>query len=380
MRSFGLFILLVIASALPALAGDLVHVQATGRAVSTGLGQDVIRRRALQEALIEAALSAGAEVKGYAALSNDIITSDQLVVRPSSSILGYRVISEGRSGDYYSVTVYALIGEPSPANFCPQVRTTKALAYQPQVIVDYNAPHWLLPLGESLADYVLQAINADPHTQLEIIHSAAPSTGVETSAPADMDYASLTRQRKGTRRRLSGVSNNQQHTLVLSSSLHLSVEGGGVDPSALLLTLHLRLLDKTTAKIKAEKKIARRVSTGTRFPIIGINRLLRKDRDTLLEKFKNGLSEEIAPLFGSYACRDLVAPLALIDGKLTVPFGANDGLTRGFLAYTDRTDYPYLLLEIKNLSSNSATLQPIDPGVRAAALAGLPVRFMEGGL
>jgi hypothetical protein len=94
------FVVLLACGLVSPAKSELRRVQATGQAVSTGIGADVTRRRALQEALIEAALSAGVDVNGYAASANSVLTADQLVVRPSSRLLGYSVLSEGKTGDY----------------------------------------------------------------------------------------------------------------------------------------------------------------------------------------------------------------------------------------------------------------------------------------
>ena len=178
-----LIVLLAAGLALPAKA-ELRRVQATGQAVSTGLGADVTRRRALQEALIEAALSAGVDVNGFAASANSVLTADQLVVRPSSRILGYSVLSEGKSGDFYRVTVEAYVGEPVRSDICAKRAAVSALAYRPAVSVDLRAPVWLENFGASLAEQIQDALLRSENGKLTRSDAVGPKPVSASTAPA----------------------------------------------------------------------------------------------------------------------------------------------------------------------------------------------------
>jgi hypothetical protein len=106
--------------------------------------------------------------------------------------------------------------------------------------------------------------------------------------------------------------------------------------------------------------------------------MLRKDRHKLAAALLEGVAAELDGLLGAYRCEPLAATLDYAGGKLSIPIGSQDGLTKNMLAYTDRGDQAYLLFSITELQGNRAILATIDPLANPRQLQGVPVRFMEG--
>ena len=370
MKRFSPFFALMLALGLacPATA-EVRRVQAMGQAVNSGVGADVTRRRALQEALIEAALSAGVDVNGYAASSNSVLTSDQLVVRPSSRILGYSVLSEGQSGDFYRVTVEAFVGDPPQATFCAQRAAVAALAYRPAVAVDLHSPVWLEKFGADLATEIQDALLRSKNGKMTRTDASGPAAASLSRVPPDMDYTALTRRRSVAPATAAGG-------LAITSDLSIALLGGDHAGTSVLMTLNLRLIDSASMQVKKQKKIEMRTPVGTNLPIRQINQMLRKDRQQISALLMEGVDAEINDFLGNYRCEPLVAPLDYADGKLSLPFGTEDGVTKNMLAYTDRGDQPFLLFRITDLQPHRVVLATIDPSSDAKQLAGVPAQFM----
>lgn len=362
-------VLLACSLVLPAKA-ELRRVQATGQAVSTGIGADVTRRRALQEALIEAALSAGVDVNGYAASANSVLTADQLVVRPSSRLLGYSVLSEGKTGDYYRVTVEAYVGETVKTDICAKRAAVSALAYRPSVSVDLQAPVWLESFGAHLAETIQDALVRSENGKMSRSDAVGPVPVSQSTAPRDMDYQSL------TRRRTSGTQAKPAAGLSITSELSLSLIGGDQSGMTVAMALTLRLIDSVSTQVKTQRRIELQTPLGTKIPIRSLNQMMRKDSQKLAAKFMEKVDVEIDGFLGRYRCEPLVAPLDYSDGKLSLPFGSEDGVTKNMLAYTDRGDQPFLLFRITDLQPNRVVLETIDPSSDAKRLQGVPAHFM----
>ena len=373
MRVWSLFLVwsAVFAAALPAQS-DVRRVQATGQAVETGLGADVTRRRALQEALIEAALTAGVDVNGFAASASSILTADQLVVRPSSRILGYSILSEGKSGDYYRVKVEAFVGEPVATDLCAKRSAIMATLYRPVVSVDIGAPVWLQDFGADLADGVQDALARSRNAKLTQSKDTGPAVGALSTVALDMNYAAL------TQRRTRVAAPNTAVGLSITSELSLTMVGGDHAGKSVVMALSVRLMDAASLQVKAQTRIERRVPIGTALPIRALNQMLRKDRHKLAAALLEGVADELDGLLGAYRCEPLAATLDYAGGKLSIPIGSQDGLTKNMLAYTDRGDQAYLLFSITELQGNRAILATIDPLANPRHLQGVPVRFMEG--
>ena len=373
MRSWSLLLLWAAAfSAAMPVQSEVRRVQATGQAVETGLGADVTRRRALQEALIEAALTAGVDVNGFAASASSILTADQLVVRPSSRILGYTILSEGKSGSYYRVKVEAFVGEPIATDLCAKRPAITATSYQPDVSVDLASPVWLEAFGEDLADGVQDALARSRNIKLTQSSAKGPEVGALSTVAQDMDYATLTQRRKIVAAPSPAVG------LSIISEVSLSMVGGDHGGQSVIMVLSVSLIEAATLQIKSQTRIERRVLIGSALPIRAINQMLRKDRRALAAQLLEGVAAELDSLFGSHRCEPLDATLEIVGGKLSVPLGSQDGLTKNMLAYTDRGDQAYLLFRITDLLANRAVLATIDPMADPKQLQGVPVRFMEG--
>lgn len=356
---------------LPAHA-ELRRVQATGQAVESGLGADVTRRRALQEALIEAALSAGVDVNGFAASASSILTADQLVVRPSSRILGYSILSEGKSGDYYRVKIEAFVGEPEDIDPCQMRPPLTATAYRPNLSIDPMAPVWMEDFGSDVAEAVQDALVRSRNGKLTRSKDVGPQSAPQTRVAQDMDYASLTQGRT------KPVAVQPVTGRSIASDLSLDLVGGDHAGRTVLMTLSIRLLDAKAQSDMSRMRIERKVHLGTGLPIRSLNQFLRKDRQKLTAGLMKGVAAEFDAFLGALRCEPLMATLAYAGGKLTVPLGSQDGLTRNMLAYTDRGDQPFLLFRISELAPNRAVLTTIDPMVDPKRLDGVPTRFMDG--
>jgi hypothetical protein len=199
-----------------------------------------------------------------------------------------------------------------------------------------------------------------------------PEVGALSTVAQDMDYATLTQRRKIVAAPSPAVG------LSIISEVSLSMVGGDHGGQSVIMVLSVSLIEAATLQIKSQTRIERRVLIGSALPIRAINQMLRKDRRALAAQLLEGVAAELDSLFGSHRCEPLDATLEIVGGKLSVPLGSQDGLTKNMLAYTDRGDQAYLLFRITDLLANRAVLATIDPMADPKQLQGVPVRFMEG--
>ncbi len=90
---------------------------ATGRAaVTQNVTEELARMRALEDALYLAALQGGADINGFTSVSTDTSLQDHFVIRPSSKILDYTVLSENKSDAQIEVIIRAAVEIYLPKN------------------------------------------------------------------------------------------------------------------------------------------------------------------------------------------------------------------------------------------------------------------------
>lgn len=352
----------------PASAGNIT-VEVTGQAAESGLGRATTRLRALEAALIEAAIAGGADINGYAAASNGILVSDRLILRPASRILDYSIVSEGTENGFYRVKLRAIVGDPPVAvtDHCARRAELDIISYPLQLRIDPMTPAWVDSLGPQLHASIDAAIAARPGVSLVRAGAMGAMPGRSAQVGSDMDYAALT---LGTARASMPAPGAG---LAHHADLQLQMQGR----NRLSLVIESRLAETGSNTPRAQSRFERTIRLDAGLPIPALNRLAAPDRSAIVQDLLSGIDDHIAAMIDSHACRPLEGVLELAGDKLTLPFGAKDGLTRHHLAFSEGQDTPYVILEIESLQDHVAVLRPIDRNRAARGLAGTQVRFME---
>ncbi|MBM3611437.1 MAG: hypothetical protein FJX19_00450 [Alphaproteobacteria bacterium] len=358
----------------PQAAAQVMRVEAVGQAVDTVQGAAAAtRRRALEEALYQAAMIGGAEVKGFTALSRSEIVTDQLVVRPASRILDYAVIAEERVGEVTRVRISAMVGEVQPIATCPRDVRISVTAFRPSLSLDHRAPAWMQPVVQDVAAGLLTRLDAHRAVDLTAtVGTSAQEVRASTKNPA-FDYATLT----GMRPVAAGITANG-----FGFDAAIAIRAvGAADPllgrSEVELEVRSRLFSGG-AEAGAEAVARQRARLPGTTTLALMNPLSGRDRQAVVAELTAGLEAHVDTLVREIVCRPLVGPLAAAEGGvLVLPFGRRHGLTRNHIAYTEGDDTPYTLLEIVEVADTSARLRPIDRARSAASLVGATARFME---
>lgn len=350
----------------PATAATIT-VEVTGQSAESGLGRAKTRLRALEAALIEAAIKGGADINGYASASNGILVSDRLILRPASRILDYSILSETVVDGFYRVRIRAIVGDPPVpvTDQCARRAKLDILSYPLRLRVDPMTPAWVDSLGPQLHDSIDAAIASRPGVSLMRGGAGSGMPGRSVQVGLDMDYMALTR---GT----TGVP-VPEGRLAYHADVHLQMQGR----KKLGLVLLSRLVNPGSNKPRAESRFEQTIRLDAGIPVPGLNHLASPDRTAIVDKLLAQIDVHIEAMIDSYACRPLEGVLLLSGGRLTLPFGAKDGLTRLHLAYSEGNDTPFIIFEIDKLKDHSAILRPIDQNRSARKLAGMRVRFME---
>jgi hypothetical protein len=266
------------------------------------------------------------------------------------------------------VRVRAVVGDPPVpvADSCARRAQLDIISYPLRLDMDPMAPAWVETLGPELRDRIDAAILSLPGVTLSRSNDTGDLPGLSAQVGADMDYDALTR---GTTTPQSAPAGR----LSYHAAVQLRMQG----QRRLVLVLDSRLIDTGTNTERARSRFesASRLDAG--LPIRALNVLASPDRSDIVEDILTDIDAHISAMIDTYACRPLDGTLQLSGGRLTLPFGSKDGLTRHHLAFSEGQDTPYILFEIESLSDHSAVLRPIDQNRPAGSLAGTRVRFME---
>lgn len=345
-----------------ALARESHWVEVTGHAAISGPeDRDSARRRALADALFQAALIGGAEVRGHTAVSQSVVTADLSIVRAIGRVLDHRILAQAERQGLWQVTIAARVGLGGDP-FCPAPRRLPVSIYAPEIVVSPDAPAWAEPLARSLAADLIEAVDRHPATDLiRITDRAIPADG----RAEGFDYTVLTQ----------GSVRLQPGDIGFAPALRLSTTRGAFG-DRLELEAELRLYDPDGRLLRQEFHSSAMLALPR--ALGRMTDITRRDRQAVSQALRKGLDGLLQGLLDQRACDPVTAVLQARGGKgLIVPVGRRHGLSRAALAFTTDRDHTTALLEIVALDGSQAELRSLDPNITPAMLHGRPVRFLE---
>ena len=121
-----------------------VHeVEVLGRSVIINKNLKKARQLALDDALYLASLKGGAMIEGFSSVSNSTILNDQSIVKATSNILDFKILSEKQKDEHFEIKILAVVGFNQPKSKC----TSKPLnitVFKGQIFSDHSLPSNLL--------------------------------------------------------------------------------------------------------------------------------------------------------------------------------------------------------------------------------------------
>ena len=343
---------------------------ATGRAAITpNVPAELARMRALEDALYLAALQGGANINGFSAVSTDTSVQDHFVVRPSSKILDYTIVSEEKSGSQIEVSVRAAVGN-LPEKKCNRTRPLNMTLYRPDKHIDMNVPAWIEIYHFKLFNELLFMLDSDPLIKISNAMNVPLSPQKLTTIDERFDYASII-------------------------SPQIRVRSGDF---AIIPTLYLSAGDKPTSFVTSrqiEIRLGLKVFSGASYDLIGefeksalfendrialfqnLADLDKPTREDLIEVMRGLIEPLMSEMITTLGCQSLNDTLYLDAQRLTTQLGSNQGVTPNMLAITSGKHSPWTVLRVVSVTSNSSILEPLDKARELSELDGKTVEFME---
>ena len=343
---------------------------ATGRAaITSNVPAELARMRALQDALYLAALQGGANINGFSAVSTDTSVQDHFVVRPSSKIIDYTILSEEKSDSQIEVSIRAAVGN-LPETKCNRTRPLNMTLYRPDTYIDMNVPAWIEIYHSKLFNELTYMLDSDPLIKISNAMNVPLSPKKLKTIDEKFDYAS-----------------------VLSPQIRVRPGDFAIIP-----TLYVSAENRTTRFLTSrqiEIKLGLKVFSGANYDLIGefkrstlfendtialfqnLADLDKPTREDLIEVMTGLIEPLTSEMITTLGCQSLNDTLYLDAERLTAQLGSNQGVTPNMLAITSGKHSPWTVLRVVSVSSNSSILEPLDKARELSELDGKVVEFME---
>ena len=353
-----------------AKATGFQFVETTGRAVITDTANtDLARRLALEDALYLAALEGGVDVSGFQASLNDQLVSDELVLRPSSSILNYHIIQEAAEGSHYQVRIKAAVGA-LPKRNCQHRPISHATLFAPTIQFEGKLPALLKTQMPRLVNQLAAYLDADNRLSLRLAINTDYVPADNFALSAAFDYAALTEGRKDI---AAG-----EFAIVPEMHLQQLPSGSGLFKKqrvALNVRLHIFEAGSASADVVTSDTVTMGLKTDG--PLRSLSILSEAKREALIEQLISLVEPLSKKTVRAINCQPLTAKLQLDDGALTIDIGQRQGLREDAMAVLSDSMMAVQFLTISQLEAGRARLTPLNPNADLESLNGKRIAFME---
>ena len=343
---------------------------ATGRAaITSNVPAELARMRALQDALYLAALQGGANINGFSAVSTDTSVQDHFVVRPSSKIIDYTILSEEKSDSQIEVSIRAAVGN-LPETKCNRTRPLNMTLYRPDTYIDMNVPAWIEIYHSKLFNELTYMLDSDPLIKISNAMNVPLSPKKLKTIDEKFDYASV----------LSPQIRVRPGDFAIIPTLYVSAENRTtrfLTSRQIEIKLGLKVFSGANYDLIREFKRSTLFENDTIALFQNLADLDKPTREDLIEVMTGLIEPLTSEMITTLGCQSLNDTLYLDAQRLTAQLGSNQGVTPNMLAITSGKHSPWTVLRVVSVSSNSSILEPLDKARELSELDGKVVEFME---
>ncbi|WP_194096949.1 hypothetical protein [Marivivens aquimaris] len=361
-----LIIVAALLFATTAAAERTVWVEAEGIGfVSAPNDTDSARRRAVADALLNAALMGGASVHGHTVVNMTRVERDLTIVQALGRVLRHEQISAVLNGNMWQVRIKALVGDEAQT-MCRAANLLHVITYRPEVRVSPNAPAFTQVVAQDVLQTLYGVLDRHPQTASLRITDRTMPRGL-SDMRARRDYTVLT---QGDVRLTTG-----DWGFIPALEIYTVADGRG---QAIEMRLTLDLVSSDNQVHRQE--IIRRTKLPGPTLISGLGTLTQNTRAQMVAELTSGVGAAFDELLDIQACTPLQATVTMSGNELITNLGSRQGLSRGAIAFTMDRGNSIEMLEIVQITDRYTTLRPMDPTRPASAFVGRPVQFVETGL
>jgi len=347
----------------------LTIISATGRAVV--MDEDTVeeaRALALEDALYYAALQGGAKIDGYSAVDSQSHLSEQIVVRPSSDVLDYRIVSEIQDETHYEVMVEAIIGNVETTG-CQNRPISHITIFKPQFKLEPDVPNWM----SQAPAFVTRKLAVSLSNKRQLRVRDARHTEIQDVQYGDRnlyDYRSLT----------TGRISLKEGDIGLVTTIYLDMDSARKMLSKTnFVELHIKTDFITSSGIMADKAIEDqfKIRLSEQHILRSVSVLGAEKREVIAHLLAEAADIHAAKLTEHLLCMPLRDRLTVRDKILSVNVGTMQGVSKNHLAVAKGLDNPMTFLRVISAQNRKAELAPLDTSIDIAKLDGIEVTFLE---
>ena len=354
---------------------DVQLITSTGRAVIIDNDLDLAKKRALDDALYLASLQGGAKINGYSSIDSQSNLKENLVVRPSSEIIDFRIIEEVQTDTHLSIKIQAaLYSYGSNTVVCEKQRDVTLSFFKPLFHVSNKVPYWANKLPNIIAKHIFENLSNLDNMQLLNKSYFAIDPSKAGLLSSDLDYDSIVEN--------SVMIKNGEFSII--PTINISAANGRLHrfSKEILVDIKVSLFEGPDFKLIESLDYDFSLLTGNETGFKVIDSFYRVPLDKFLDYLEASLSRFHFRILDQLKCMPLEAAVAYQDKMLIAPLGTNQGLKKGKIGLISNSNLNnsmenWSVVSVIDSNPNFSVLETLNPNIALSELDGKIIRFID---
>ena len=354
---------------------NLKMVISQGRAVIQSNDLQLAKKRALDEALYLASLQGGAKIDGYSSIDEKTNLKENLLVRPSSQIVDFKVLDESNDETHFIIKIQAAVFHGPDDIDCNMNKKINLSYLKPKFIVSSKLPAWTNNLPAVISQSIFLNLQSLDKINLINKNSFYVNTNKVNKISHELDYESLTED--------SIRIKNGEYSVIPEIKLDFAKSRLHRFSNEILFSIKLNLYKGSNYNFIDSFSYNFSLDLGNKTGYPHIDGFYRTSKEKIIDLTKLSLSKFHYRLLDKLSCMPLESEVVLRNNQILVDLGTNQGLSNGkvgLVSTTKNMDYSatdWSVLTVISANRDYSILEPLNPKIKGGELEGKIIRFMN---
>jgi len=346
----------------------------SGRAVIVNGDKEIAKRRALDEALYLASLQGGAKVDGFSSIDTKTRLKENLVIRPASEIIDFKVLDESSDSTHYKVKIQAALLQKNMNLKCDTNRVHNISLLQPHYIISSNSPAWTHDLPSLISSIILKNLKNLKDIQMYDKREFFINPKNIKKVKNELNYESLTEK--------TLYIKNGEYSLIPFINISRAMSRLHRFSEELVFSIDLLLYEGPNYKFVDSFAYNFSLNLGNHTGYEGLDSFYSVSRSKIIEYLELSLSKYHFRIHDTMKCLPLETKIIYSNDNLIANLGTNQGLYKGKIGIIstknpDNSMENWSVISVVNSDQDTSILEPLNPNIDLIDLSGKFIRFLN---
>lgn len=354
---------------------DSIHmVFSSGRAVIIDDKYEAARKRALEEALYLASIQGGARVDGFSSIDSKTHLKENLVVRPTSEIIDFKIIDEKIDESHITINIQAAMLHKKSNINCSNDRKFNISFLQPHFVISSKAPAWTQRLPYFISSILFNNLNS--FNELNLLDKTNFFVNPKSlkNINSKLNYENLTED--------SLIIKNGEYSIIPIIEITSGRSRLHRFSRELIFNITMNLYSGPKYSLIDSFKYNFSLNLGNETGYNTIDSFYNITEDKIMEYLELSISRFHLRILDEIKCQPLETKAIYTNQQLIANLGTNQGLHKGKIGLISHSNLDNSMKDwsvVSVLSSNPdySVLETLNPNTSITSLNGKIIRFLE---